>query len=83
VFLTDVKGLVIENKLQGELSQKQAESFLKHPDVKGGMLPKLTCAINAMKKGVSDVHIINGTINHAVLLELFTDSGIGTMITTR
>ena len=46
------------------------------------MLPKLTCAINAMKKGVSDVHIINGTINHAVLLELFTDSGIGTMITT-
>ena len=83
VFLTDVKGLVIENKLQGELSQKQAESFLKHRDVKGGMLPKLTCAINAMKKGVSDVHIINGTINHAVLLELFTDSGIGTMITTR
>jgi acetylglutamate kinase len=83
VFLTDVKGLVIENKLQGELTQKQAESFLKHPDVKGGMLPKLTCAINAMKKGVSDVHIINGTINHAVLLELFTDSGIGTMITTR
>lgn len=83
VFLTDVKGLVIENKLQGELSQKQAESFLKHPDVKGGMLPKLTCAINAMKKGVSDVHIINGTINHAVLLELFTDSGIGTMITKR
>jgi len=82
VFLTDVKGLVIENKLQGELTQKQAESFLKHPDVKGGMLPKLTCAINAMKKGVSDVHIINGTINHAVLLELFTDSGIGTMITT-
>tara|TARA_B100000427_G_scaffold329581_1_gene346425 strand:- start:851 stop:1714 length:864 start_codon:yes stop_codon:yes gene_type:complete len=80
VFLTDVKGLVIEKKLQEQLTSKQAKVYLSHPDVKGGMLPKLTCAINAIKHGVKDVHIINGTIKHAVLLELFTDSGIGTMI---
>ncbi|MBA94395.1 MAG: acetylglutamate kinase [Rickettsiales bacterium] len=80
VFLTDVKGLVIEKKLQVQISSKQAKTLLTHPDVKGGMLPKLTCAMNAIKHGVKDVHIINGTIEHAVLLELFTDSGIGTMI---
>ena len=44
------------------------------------MLPKLTCAIDAIKEGVDQVHIIDGTVEHAVLLELFTDSGIGTMI---
>ena len=80
VFLTDVKGLVIDNKLQVQLSSQQAKTCLKHPDVKGGMLPKLTCALNAIKNGVKDIHIINGTIQHALLLELFTDSGIGTMI---
>ena len=81
IFLTDVKGLLIHKELQQELALEEAKKLLTHPDVKGGMLPKLTCAIRAIENEVSHVHIINGTIEHAVLLELFTDSGIGTMVT--
>lgn len=80
IFLTDVHGLKIEGKLQRKLTLKKAEKLLSHPDVKGGMLPKLECSIDAVKGNVQQVHMINGTIEHAVLLELFTDVGIGTMI---
>ena len=80
IYLTDVQGLKIDKKLQATLTDKQAKSLLTHADVKGGMLPKLSCAIKAIEEGVGRVHIINGTIAHAVLLELFTDTGIGTMI---
>ena len=80
IYLTDVQGLQIDDELQGQLTVEQAKKLVSHQDVKGGMLPKLTCSITALKAGVEDVHIINGTIPHAVLLELFTDSGIGTMI---
>ena len=80
IFLTDVKGLVIDDVLQETLDINKAKALLKHPDVQGGMKPKLACALEALLKGVKDVHIINGTIDHAVLLELFTDTGIGTML---
>lgn len=80
IFLTDVQGLLIQNILQSQLTLAEAIQFIDHPDVKGGMMPKLRCAIESIKHNVHQVHIINGTIEHAVLLELFTDSGIGTMI---
>ncbi|RAP35817.1 acetylglutamate kinase, partial [Candidatus Marinamargulisbacteria bacterium SCGC AAA071-K20] len=57
-----------------------AKALLSHKDVKEGMLPKLSCSTKAIESGVKKVHIINGTIEHAVILELFTDVGIGTMI---
>lgn len=79
IFLTDVQGIITDKKLNGSIDIKHAKKLLKHPDVKDGMLPKLTCAIDALS-GVEKVHIINGTIEHAVLLELLTDTGIGTMI---
>ena len=80
IFLTDVDGLKIDNKLKRQLYLKEAKSLLSHDDVSGGMLPKLTCAIEALKGGVKQVHIINGSKDHSVLLEVFTDNGIGTMI---
>ena len=80
IYLTDVDGVMIEKKLQNRLILSEAKELLKHPEVKGGMIPKLTCAINAIKGGAERIHIINGTIKHAVVLELFTDFGIGTMI---
>ncbi|MCA1785354.1 MAG: acetylglutamate kinase, partial [Desulfobacteraceae bacterium] len=46
----------------------------------GGMIPKVECALAALQSGVKKTHIINGKISHAVLLELFTDSGIGTQV---
>ena len=48
----------------------------------GGMLPKISCALSAVEKGVKTSHIIDGRVSHAVLLEVFTDSGVGTLITT-
>ena len=80
IYLTDVHGLKIENELVPRLTLNQTRAYLKHPDVQGGMLPKLTCSASAIENGVAQVHIINGTIEHAVLLELFTDTGIGSMI---
>ncbi len=81
IYLTDVEGLLIENKLKSKLALSEAKSFLSHKDVVDGMVPKLTCAINAINNGVKRVHILNGSVKHAVLSELFTDAGIGTMIT--
>lgn len=49
----------------------------------GGMLPKIACALDAVKAGVSSSHIIDGRVAHAVLLELFTDEGVGTLIRRR
>jgi len=49
--------------------------------IHGGMLPKIGCALSAVKNGVKSTHIIDGRVSHAVLLEVFTDSGVGTLIT--
>ncbi len=54
--------------------------MIREGEIKGGMIPKVECALNALKRGVKKTHIINGKISHAVLLELFTDSGIGTQV---
>jgi acetylglutamate kinase len=54
--------------------------MIRTSDVKDGMIPKVECALESLKAGVQKVHIINGKIPHAVLLELFTDSGIGTEV---
>ena len=80
IYLTDVQGLHINGQLQSTLTLDTLKEYLKHPDVQGGMKPKLTCSANALSQGVKNVHIINGSLDHAVLLELFTDTGIGTMI---
>lgn len=80
IYLTDVQGILREKKLVSRLSLKEAKELLKHPDIQGGMIPKLQESIEAIKAGAQFVHIINGTIEHAVLLEIFTDVGIGTMI---
>ncbi len=80
VYLTDVQGIQIEGKLLTELTLAEAEDLLKHPEITGGMKPKLECSIEAIRAKVDHVHIINGSIDHAVLLEVFTDTGIGTKI---
>ena len=81
IYLTDVDGLMVDQKLVSKLTLEEAHSMMDHPDVKGGMLPKLECSMLAVKGGVESVHIINGATPHAVLLEMFTDRGIGTMVT--
>ncbi|MDO4298069.1 MAG: acetylglutamate kinase [Lachnospiraceae bacterium] len=84
VFLTDIEGVYRDpfdkTSLISELTIPEAEDFLKSGNVGGGMLPKLQNCIDAIKSGVSRVHILDGRIEHCLLLEFFTDKGIGTAI---
>ncbi|MBB3061635.1 acetylglutamate kinase [Microbulbifer rhizosphaerae] len=82
MLLTNVAGL--QNK-EGEvltgLSTLQVDGLIADGTIYGGMLPKIACALDAVKSGVTSAHIIDGRVPHAVLLEIFTDIGVGTLIT--
>ena len=81
LLLTDVKGVLDGNKkLLSEMSVAGARGIIKKKVAKGGMIPKLNCCIAAVTGGVTSAHIIDGRVEHAVLLEVFTDEGIGTLI---
>ncbi len=83
-FLTDIEGVYKdpnnEETLISELSASGAKELLESGYVGGGMLPKLNNCINAIEEGVSRVHILDGRIAHCLLLEIFTNRGIGTAI---
>ncbi len=81
ILLTNTKGLLDkqDNLLTG-LSIEKVDELIKDGTIHGGMLPKIRCALEAVENNVCSSHIIDGRINHAVLLELFTDEGIGTLI---
>lgn len=84
ILLTDTPGILrTSNKpssLISRLSVKDTLKLLKSRAISGGMIPKTKAAIDAIKSGVKAVHIINGRVKHSILLEILTDSGIGTMI---
>jgi acetylglutamate kinase len=84
VFLTDIEGVFIDpaNKesLISEMDVNEAKNFIEKGVVGGGMLPKLTNCIDAIENGVSRVHILDGRVAHCLLLEFFTEKGIGTAI---
>jgi len=83
-FLTDVEGVYKDyedkSSLISEMTVEEAQNFVDSGMLGGGMLPKLQNCINAIKNGVSRVHILDGRIPHCLLLEIFTDKGIGTAI---
>lgn len=81
ILLTDVEGVKDQNgTLVSSLTETEALEMIRSGDISGGMIPKVTCCIRAIEQGVSKAHIIDGRIEHAVLLEIFTDIGIGTQI---
>ncbi|PLV60389.1 acetylglutamate kinase [Thermotoga sp. KOL6] len=80
ILLTDVDGVLRNGELVSTLTPEEAERLIEDGTVTGGMIPKLECAISAVRGGVSAVHIINGGMEHAILLEIFSKKGIGTMI---
>ena len=84
IFLTDVEGLYRDfaqkHTLISALSYKDCKKMVAGKEIDGGMLPKVTGCMRAIEAGVSRAHILNGTIPHAMLLEIFTNEGIGTMI---
>jgi acetylglutamate kinase len=83
VYLNDVPGLIgPTGDLLSELSAKQASDLLASPGVvDGGMIPKVESAIRALEAGIGRVHLVDGRVEHVVVLELFTPEGVGTMIT--
>lgn len=84
MLLTNVAGLQDKsgNVLTG-LTTRQVDALIDDGTIYGGMLPKIQCALDAVKGGVTSAHIIDGRVPHAVLLEIFTDEGVGTLITNR
>ncbi len=82
IYLTDVDGVLdAEGKLISSIGAAAIESLLEDGTIAGGMIPKIEFALEALRHGVGKVPIINGTRRHALLLELFTHSGIGTEVT--
>ncbi len=81
ILLTDVEGVLDRNKrLISSLSLSEARSLINKKVAVQGMIPKLACCMEAVASGVSTAHIIDGRVDHSVLLEVFTDAGIGTAI---
>ncbi len=81
ILLTNVVGLQDKaGKLLTGLSPDEVDALIADGTISGGMLPKIDCALNAVKHGVKSAHIIDGRVAHAVLLEILTDAGVGTLI---
>ncbi len=81
IMLTNTPGVLDkDNNVLTGLSESDVDKLIKSKTIFGGMLPKVNAAMDAVSGGVQNVHIIDGRVEHAVLLEIFTDSGIGTMI---
>jgi acetylglutamate kinase len=81
MLLTDVPGVLDRDKhLVSSLTRRQAVTMLEDGAIAGGMIPKVKCCLEALDEGVAKAHILDGRLPHAVLLEIFTDAGIGTEI---
>jgi len=81
MLLTNTVGILDkEGGLLTGLSLPEVDALIEDGTICGGMIPKVNCATDALKGGVKSVHIIDGRVEHAVLLELLTDRGIGTLL---
>jgi len=84
ILLTDVEGVKDKSgRLIGQLSEPEVKKLIEEGTIEGGMIPKVECCLEALRGGVSRAHIVDGRILHAILLEIFTDGGVGTLLTLR
>lgn len=82
MLLTNTQGLLDKSgALLTGLNAKKVDALIEDGTIYGGMLPKIQCALDAVQGGVQSAHIIDGRVEHAVMLEVFTDEGVGTLIT--
>lgn len=84
LLLTDIRGLLRdvhdESSLLSVVKASEVPALVKEGVISGGMIPKLECCVEAVRRGVGSAHIIDGRIKHSILIELLSDSGVGTMI---
>ncbi len=85
IFLTDVEGILKDkddpSSILRTLSEQEALGYIADGTIKGGMIPKVQCCLDGLDKGVESVHVLDGRVPHAILLEIFTTKGVGTMVT--
>ena len=82
ILMTDVAGVKdLQGKLISRIAANDIPKMIKDGTVTGGMIPKLKCCTDALESGVQQVHIVDGRVEHALLLEIFTDEGVGTLLT--
>jgi acetylglutamate kinase len=82
ILLTDVEGVLDgQGRLMSQLTTAEVTKHIDEGTIRGGMIPKMACCLAALEGGVARAHVIDGRILHAVLLEIFTDTGVGTLIT--
>ena len=80
ILLTDVSGVLDQDKqLCSQLNTDESNQMIQDGIISGGMIPKVNCCLEAVEQGVEKAHIIDGRIPHALLLEVFTDEGVGTV----
>lgn len=81
ILLTDVPGVLDgDGKRISTMTEEDAQEMIRNGKITGGMIPKVECGLVALRKGVRKAHVIDGRIPHSVLLEIFTDAGVGTEI---
>ncbi len=80
ILLTDIEGVKIKDELISTILKTKIPKYIEEGMITGGMIPKVNCCVDALNNEVSKTHIIDGRVEHAVLLEIFTDEGIGTVI---
>jgi len=81
ILLTDVEGVLdAQGVLIPQLTIVEARKHIAEGTIRGGMIPKIECCISALESGVGRTHIVDGRIQHAILLEIFTDTGVGTLL---
>jgi acetylglutamate kinase len=80
VYLSDIEGVLVDKELVSSLTLSEAESLIERGAIHGGMIPKVRSAFATLDAGVNKVHIIDGRIKHSLLLEIFTDEGVGTQM---
>lgn len=81
ILMTNTPGVLDkQEQLLTGLTARNVDNLIEDGTIHGGMLPKIHCALDAVKSGVKSAHIIDGRVEHALLLEIFTDSGVGTLI---
>ncbi len=78
LYLSDVEGVVVDGKLVPSLTQEEATILVGEGRINGGMIPKVKSAFKSLDAGVNKIHIIDGRVTHSLLLEIFTDEGVGT-----
>lgn len=80
VYLSDTEGILVRDRLVSTLTKSEANKLISDGSIFGGMIPKVTSAFDTLDAGVNKVHIIDGRIKHSLLLEIFTDEGVGTQM---